>query len=556
MRKVCTVGLSILIALMLPLSIGCGIGPASDADRNTPASGATGENSKEPFAKYENIVTLTAGIPVNPHAAKLPEGDTAEDNGYTRHFFDLSNIKIEGAFEADRASGAYEQKVKLAIARNDLPDFLVVHDFNLFRQMVAADQLCDMTAYYQDYASPLVKMLYESGNNLSLQMATFDGKLMALPDISMECNSEYALWLRQDWLNKLELQAPNTVDEIMEVAAAFASKDPDCNGQADTIGLTGFNIIFNMMNGFDSIFEAFESYPRQWLKDSSGSVIYGAVAPETKQALAKLAEMYAEDAIDPDFAIRNDPNEKIIAGKAGMFFGPFWSPMAISDILANDPAAEWRAYGAPLDASGRLNAAMAAPASVFLVVRKDCADPDAVVRYFNWNIRYGRFEDPMVDKIYDSSQTDLSNNLNFTPIDFVLDYADALDRKFSAYTDVMKGKTTKDALDNEGQMNIDWFNKERDNPKQDPLAWGQYHAYMTGGAVFFNNLNLNKHYSLYYGQTPSMAAKWASLQKLENEAMLKIILGQEKPDYFDTFVTEWLQLGGSQITEEVAKAIK
>ena len=176
---------------------------------------------------------------INPDIAKLPNGDTAEDNGYSRHFFELSNIKIVNAFEADGASGAYDQKVKLVIASNDLPDFMIVHDYNVFKQMVDADQLEDLTTYYQDYASPLVKSLYDSGNDLSLQMSTFGGKLMALPDVAMDCNSEYEVWLRQDWLDKLGLQTPKTIDDIMNIAVAFATKDPDGNGQADTLGLTG-----------------------------------------------------------------------------------------------------------------------------------------------------------------------------------------------------------------------------------------------------------------------------------------------------------------------------
>lgn len=564
MQKIKLKWLSILMVLIVSLLAGCGAsqsggttsGTTQAAGQSTASDGSASGDSKAPLAKYDEVVTLTAGMPISPNIAKLPQGDTAEDNGYTRHFFELSNIKIEYAFEADATSDAYDQKVKLVVASNSLPDFMVVHDYNLFKQMVNSDQLEDLTTYYQDYASPLVKGLYESGGNLALKMATFDGKLMAIPDNSIDCNTEYEVWLRQDWLDALGLQPPKTVDDIFAIAKAFAERDPDGNAKADTIGLTGHKKVLNALNGLDLVFHSYNSYPQLWLKDSSGKVVYGAVAPETKNALTKLSEMYAAGAIDKEFAIRNDPNENIISGKAGMFFGPFWAPMATSDSVKNDPKAEWKAYAAPLDANGKLNCAMAAPARMFLVVKKGCEHPDAVIRYFNWNIRYGRFEDPMLNKIYDSSQTDLSNNLDFTPIDFVLDYSDALDRKFVQYTDVLNGKASKDSLDNEGKMNIDWFNQELANPKQDTLAWGQYYAYMIGGAVLANNPNLTKTYGVFYGQTKTMETKWASLEKLENESMLKIIMGQEKPDYFDTFVKQWYALGGEQITAEVEAEIK
>ena len=46
---------------------------------------------------------------------------------------------------------------------------------------------------------------------------------------------------RQDWLTKLNLQVPTTVDEYYNVATAFASQDPDGNGKKDTYAFGGIN---------------------------------------------------------------------------------------------------------------------------------------------------------------------------------------------------------------------------------------------------------------------------------------------------------------------------
>ena len=40
--------------------------------------------------------------------------------------------------------------------------------------------------------------------------------------------------IRQDWLDKLGLKAPTTIDEFEEVIRAFTEDDPDGNGQKDT----------------------------------------------------------------------------------------------------------------------------------------------------------------------------------------------------------------------------------------------------------------------------------------------------------------------------------
>ncbi len=45
------------------------------------------------------------------------------------------------------------------------------------------------------------------------------------------------LMIRRDWLKKLGLQAPTTWQDMLTVAEAFAAKDPDGDGKADTYGM-------------------------------------------------------------------------------------------------------------------------------------------------------------------------------------------------------------------------------------------------------------------------------------------------------------------------------
>ena len=59
----------------------------------------------------------------------------------------------------------------------------------------------------------------------------------------------------------------------------------------------------------------------------------------------------------------------------------------------------------------------------------------------------------------------------------------------------------------------------------------------------------------YYGTTRTMSTLWSSLKKMENEVMLKIVMGEEELDRFDSFVERWEDSGGSQIVEEVKAEI-
>ena len=53
-----------------------------------------------------------------------------------------------------------------------------------------------------------------------------------------------------------------------------------------------------------------------------------------------------------------------------------------------------------------------------------------------------------------------------------------------------------------------------------------------------------------------MLEKGYALSQLEQDAYLQIIAGKKPPDYFDTFVKEWKNNGGQQITKEVNQKIK
>ena len=45
-----------------------------------------------------------------------------------------------------------------------------------------------------------------------------------------------------------------------------------------------------------------------------------------------------------------------------------------------------------------------------------------------------------------------------------------------------------------------------------------------------------------------------NLQDLERETFLQIIAGEKPLDYFDTFVVEWYENGGAELTETVRES--
>ncbi|MDO0917068.1 sugar ABC transporter substrate-binding protein [Streptomyces sp. DT2A-34] len=60
-----------------------------------------------------------------------------------------------------------------------------------------------------------------------------DGKHYGIP----YSRQAQTLMIRKDWLHKLGLKAPTTWQEMLSVAKAFATEDPDGDGKADTYGM-------------------------------------------------------------------------------------------------------------------------------------------------------------------------------------------------------------------------------------------------------------------------------------------------------------------------------
>ncbi|PMC38135.1 ABC transporter substrate-binding protein [Bacillus sp. UMB0899] len=555
--------LFILVALFLLFVTAC----SNSSEETSNKLEIDPNNPPDPFGKYEEEVTIRIGQEVDPSDKTLPAEDTPLDNQYTRSVKENLNINVEHHFTA--APSNYDQKVSLAIASNDLPDAMIVGPVEL-RQMYEAGQLADLTEVYEHYASPAIKRILESTDGLAKDSVTFDGKMMAIPSVQLQADGVHLLWIRQDWLEKLGLEAPKTVEDLEKVAKAFAEQDPDGNGKKDTIGLSGPDInnklyanfleSTNNLYGFDGIFSAYHSYPGYWLEGEDGKPVYGSTLPETKEALAKLRDMYAKGLIDQEMGVREDSGESVINGQSGMFFAPWWMPYGpITDAVTNNPDANWQAYALPLDAEGKYTPHMSTPSSRFVVVRKDYEHPEAAMKMLN-NLLAN-------ESTFDPSK----GGPGFYPLRLVFAPSDETEYSVQAIREVLAGKKTPDDYKDKPEYKLlvsdlekiknvklepyDQLGIQHWDPNADLGTWTRSYALMVGGSPLVDQ-EINGIYSQTYAQTKTMESRWVNLKKMEDEIFLKIVMGAESLDAFDKFVEDWKKQGGDQITNEVAEVMK
>ncbi|HEX3078143.1 MAG TPA: ABC transporter substrate-binding protein [Lachnospiraceae bacterium] len=548
---------------------------SSDA-KGTSQDSASGDNkeadawelaSTTPYEPYPETVTYTTGLQVNA-TITYPDGstDTSEDNAFTRLYKDKLNIQNKTAFEAVGQEDS-EQKVNMAITTGELPDIMRVTDYATLKELVENDLIEDLTDSYNNCASDLMKEIYASNDNKALDMATFDGKLYAIPTTSISSGPEM-LWLRGDWMDKLGLKNPETLADIENILTQFVQQDPGGNGAGKTIGLAltmegkGFCGSYAGAYQSNNIFTNFGAFPKQWVAGKDGKAVYGSVQPEMKQALTVLADWYKKGLIDPQVAVRtkNDDITSIVTnGQCGAFFCGWWAPYLLKDSYAMNPDLEWRAFVVPAGPDGKVTMFTGNPNQNYTVVRKGFEHPELLIKAKNVCLDYNQGTKSYTDTSDIAKEyLDYVNHAYGVDPMGGFDYYNAAALAYEHISEAIDGKRDpKDMIQYENTLYTsckNYLDAVKNKTQPDPTDWLNYNARMVSSKLMYDT-EVNEVNPVFFDQTESMQLKWASLEKMEQEALLKILMNEESVDYFDKFVSDWNAAGGEQITKEVNEAI-
>lgn len=557
--------IALVSATALAATALAGCGKTSEENPQTTAVKEAEGTAKEdlPFSKYAETVTVHLGGSMNPNT-KIPDGMSYEDNSYTRLLKEDFNIEV--VYDWVASSSDFDEKMNLCIGSGAIPDLMNVNATQ-YRALLKYDMIQPLDQYFDDYASDALKGYVESGGEeLKKCISNDKGEMMAIPAPNITASGINEMWIRQDWLDNLGLEVPRTWDEMAAVAEAFVTQDPDGNGEADTIGILGpgntdhMNAIGGNQFGLDPLFSSFQSYPQYWLQDEDGTVKYGSIQPETRTALEKIQKLYTDKLIDTEMLVRNDSKEPLLAGKVGIFFGPWWCGYTVADAtLAGE--ADWRAYFTPLSEDGNYYTHMAEPTTKYVVASKSCKNPEAAFKIINNEI--ANEQQWIADGI---TSTEMST-ADIYPLFNVYDNADEIETSYDALTKYLAGEITMDDVDFsrhkllKGDMeavtelkkepyddfSLDNWNLDSDLAKN---YLPRLVSILVGEAPSVNDKYIPV-YNAYNGQTETMQAKWANLKKMEEETFAKIVMGKADISEFDTFVENWKNQGGDQILKEI-----
>lgn len=538
--------------------------PAGFASNDNEEYNARMEEARTtPFGAYPETIEYTLGKMTSVNNSNMPENDTYTDNAYTRYIKSVINVQNVDVFEANDSQ--YDTNVSMVISMGSLPDIMVVSSQNEVEQLVEAGLIEDLTESYNNCISDRIRKMYESYGDSLKDMVTYDGKIMALPETNIT-DGPNLVWLRKDWMDKLGLSAPHTIDDVVNIVKHFISEDPgnngvDASGKPNTVGLAvdtdvtgecGYSSEFLL----DIIFACFGAYPKQWIMNDDGEIVYGSVTDEAKEALSYISSLYNQGVIDNDFLLRTSTNicELIENGMCGSFFGPWWAPNnPLVNAVSRNPDADWQPYLIATDSDGTTSYHSQNPCYKYVVVRKGYEHPEIAAKMISVMFDKVRFDCTDSEEFKNYYQLNVEPTAR--PLSINVDYNNALSICYRNIDATISGRKNPDSLELLERSFYDACSEYIKNANKTSTQWAAYMSRIKACSLIAQD-NIKVVDSLYFKTTDTMKSHWWRLKAKEKEAYLKIISGEEDISYFDTFVKEWNEQGGQTITSEVSESMK
>lgn len=207
----------------------------------------------------------------------------------------------------------YGDKMNVTLASDNLPEVMVVQGkLPAFVASAEAGAFWDLTGKLDAYPN-----LKAENKQIELN-SSINGKVFGV--YRRRDPMRAAVIVRKDWLTKLGLKMPESVDDLYNIAKAFTENDPDGNGKKDTYGLVipKWPGVYGTASPYD-IIETWFGAPNAW-GERNGKLVPGFDTPEFLEANRFVKKMVTEGLINPDFATLDSAkwDTPFFTGKGGI----------------------------------------------------------------------------------------------------------------------------------------------------------------------------------------------------------------------------------------------
>lgn len=452
---------------------------------------------------------------------------SSNDNDIFRAIEEATGYKINIEL---KPGSDYSTTCQMVIASGDYPDAMEWHCsiYPNDLQMLADDGLL----------LPLDDLLEEYGQNIlahrdseNFFRSSSDGKIYGIPCRVSEYGYNNYAAIRNDWLDKLELETPTNSEELFNVLTAFKEHAAELVGE--DVEFWPMGACQDVLGISDSIFDLFaseNSFIADW-NEVDGELVYYINMPGYKNALATIREFYQAGLIDPEYPLmtRDDMLEKWYNNAYGMWL--FY--LDNSDPVLGSWASQYYGYypeaeiGAviPFEDENGVAQMRGSVEKQMLVIFKDAKHPEAVVDLMNYLI-----SDEGVDLV----------QLGIKGVDW----------------------------DEDAEGNVTIY--EKDAARMEEMGYKNYYLYMMQGyltparcydesviAIGESRLDMVK-YQIVLDATPTYLANGTTLNDIAKTYATRLIV-EKDIDFdavFNEYIEKWNTSGGAQWTEEYNELYK
>jgi putative aldouronate transport system substrate-binding protein len=481
---------------------------------------------------------------------QFAQGDSMEDNPYSRMIEKLFGVKFTVSWTWSTPDEG-NSKYNLAMASGDLPDYLELVPETVFIKMVEAGLLEDLTDAYPMYASQRWQDTWAEYGELPWTWSRVDGRIYGLSRVEDLAHNDTVLWYRADWFDELGLEVPTTLDELYAAAKAVVDADIGLGAAGTTIGLMANKQYAHTWYGsLDPIWGAHGLIPDRWSQEGDG-LMFDGIRPELKEPLQLLNQWYNDGIFRRDFFTveTSQSLEDLASSQCGIHFTPSWG--ANLDAINNDPNTRWAFADIPAGPDGHKgkyteNNFRENP----FAFRKGMPHLEKIFDIANWMQELTEDFDRRMHGWEGHNYTWEGDSVVSTGIGWMPWAPGPIGTRGGGMIDPRR-------VGNEIRYwREEWTEipaEERDAMQnfllEDPT--GVEVVQQESRMFILETAELGMMTELQRTPTPTMVDRWVDLQKLVDETLLSIITGGKPLDAFDEMVTQWQQLGGEQVTQEV-----
>lgn len=338
-------GFAVLMSLSLfaAMQIGCSDSKSGSDEGQASVSPTGSATVSDEQVGYPEKLTYFVTLDANASATVK----SLSEIGAYRKLEELTKTKVEFQHPATDGEQAKEQ-FNLMMTSGKLPDVIEWSWADLTTgpdSYIKEKRIIRLNELIEKHAPNLSKLIKENPE-IRKMITTDEGNIYCFPYIR---GDDYLMTfqgpiIRQDWLDKVGMKMPVTIDEWEKVLRAFKSTDLNGNGKADEVPFLYEPYYISTSHVLVGAWGITSSFYQQ-----DGKIKYGPIQPQFKEFLTVMNRWYKDGLIDKDYATSDLKlkDAKVTGNQLGVFVGNTGGGIGKYVGLMKDKSSEFKLAAMP-----------------------------------------------------------------------------------------------------------------------------------------------------------------------------------------------------------------